>query len=78
MKYILEVAEDKNLFAEEVFKSMSFVKDVKIIRESETKPDEVNTLEIEKLKEEYQFASIENEELSEDFADVDLENWGNE
>jgi ABC-type lipopolysaccharide export system ATPase subunit len=81
MKYLLEIAEDKNLFAEEVFKSMSFIKNIRVVEENkmkEAKPDTMNIQEIKNLQNEYQLASIENEELQQEFADVDSENWENE
>lgn len=35
MKYIIDVTENKSAFAEEFFKSVSFIKNVKVIQPSE-------------------------------------------
>lgn len=49
MKYILDIAENKSAFAEEFFKSVSFIKKVKVIQ-----PNEITNPKILKSIEEYE------------------------
>ncbi|MEI8203902.1 MAG: hypothetical protein WCH34_12860 [Bacteroidota bacterium] len=46
MKYIIDIAENKSAFAEEFFKSISFIKNVKAIRPNEiTNPAVLESIE---------------------------------
>ncbi len=46
MKYILDIDDNKSTFAEEFFKSISFIKNIKAIDNNEiTNPDILNSIE---------------------------------
>lgn len=46
MKYILEIPENKSAFAEEFFKSVSFIKNVQVIQPNEiTNPSILKSIE---------------------------------
>ena len=53
MKYILEIPENKTAFAEEFFKSVSFIKNIKIIE-----PNEITNSSLLKSIEDYENKNV--------------------